>query len=89
MVARITDMNVVNALTAASLARVSNVWGSEQKNETTAMIALKPMVQRPWLVMVLRYLAPTKQWKPWIIVLFKRNMTAVAHQAQRWPQNKI
>jgi len=28
------------------------------------MMALKPMVQTLWFVMVLRYLAPTRQWKP-------------------------
>lgn len=82
-------MKVVKALILASLARVLNVRGKEQKNETTAMMALKPMVQTPWFVIVFRYFEPTRQWKPWMKVLFRMNMTAVAHQAHFWFQKSI
>ena len=81
IVARRTEMNVKNAETVASFARVLKVLGREQTNEMRAMIAEKPIVQTLWLVMVFRYLAPTRQWKPWMKVLFRTNMTAVKYHA--------
>ena len=61
IVARSTDMNVKNALIPASLASALNVRGMLAAHETTAMMALNPTVQRPPLLMVFRYLAPTRQ----------------------------
>ena len=54
-------MNVKKAETVASLARALKVLGKEQTQDTIAMIAEKPMVHTPPLVMVLRYFAPTRQ----------------------------
>jgi hypothetical protein len=81
MAARRTETNVKNALAVARFARALNVRGALQIQETTAMMAAKPIVQIPWLDMVLRYLDPTRQWKPWMKVLFSTNMTPVNHQA--------
>ena len=89
IVAKMTEMNVKNAEKVAMVARALKVRGSEQIHDTTATIALNAMVQMPWLDMVLRYLAPVKQWKPMMKVLFNRNMTAVKHHAQRLPQKSI
>lgn len=57
-------MKVKNADRVASLERVSNVLGREQKNERTAQIAEKPTVQTALLLIVFRYLAPIKTWSP-------------------------
>jgi hypothetical protein len=40
----------------------------EQINETDAIIAENPMVHTLWFDMVFRYLAPTRQWKPYNIL---------------------
>lgn len=64
MAARSTETNVKNADSVASFERVSNVLGSEQKNEMTAQIAEKPTVQTAPPVMVFRYLAPVRTWRP-------------------------
>lgn len=63
-VARSTETNVKSAETVARRARAENVRGSEQIHEMTAMMAEKPIVHIPWLEIVLRYFAPTRQWKP-------------------------
>lgn len=57
-------MKVKNALAVASRESALKVRGMLHNHETTAMMALKPTVQMPPFVIVLRYLAPTKQWKP-------------------------
>ena len=49
----------------ASLERVSKVLGKEQTQEMTVMIAAKPIVQTEWFVIVFRYLAPVRTWRPW------------------------
>lgn len=64
MAARRTEMNVKNAERVASFDRVLNVLGSEQTKEMTAKMAEKPTVHMLWPVIVLRYLAPTKTWRP-------------------------
>lgn len=86
IVASRTDTKVKKADPAANLASVLKVRGKEQIQEMTATIALKPTVHMLWFVMVLRYFEPVKQWKPWMKVLFKMNMTAVNHHAHRFPQ---
>ena len=62
-----TEMNVNTAEAVAPLERAPKVRGREQIQEMTATMAEKPMVQTEWLVMVLRYLAPTKQCNPYIL----------------------
>lgn len=52
-------MNVKKADAVASLERAEKVRGMEQSHEMTAMMAENPTVQTLWLVMVLRYFAPT------------------------------
>ena len=93
MAASSTDRNVKNALTSASLAKALNVRGKLQMNEMIAQMALKATVQTgplfSPLTIVLRYLAPTRQWKPWINVLFRMNITPVNHQAGRQFQKSI
>ena len=74
-------MKVKNALAVARLARALKVRGMLQSHETTAMMALNPMVQTAPSLMVLRYFEPTRQWKPWMKVLLSTNMTPVNHQA--------
>ena len=89
IVANMTEMNVKNAEKVAIVASAEKVRGSEQIHDTMATMALNAMVQRPPLDMVLRYLAPVRQWKPMMNVLFSRNMTAVKYHAQRLPQKSI
>ena len=62
--ARSTEMNVKKADRVASLDRVSKVLGSEQKKERTAQIAEKPTVHTAPPLMVFKYLAPIKTWRP-------------------------
>lgn len=57
-------MNVNNAEKVAILDSVLNVRGSEQTNETMAVIKEKTMVHVPWEETVLSHSAPTKQCKP-------------------------
>ena len=64
IVASRTEIKVKNADAAASFARVLNVRGKELTHDTTATMALKPTVQSPWLLIVLRYFDPVRQWKP-------------------------
>ncbi len=59
-----TETKVKNADMVAILERVENVRGSEQKKEMTAMMTEKPTVHTLWLVMVFRYFAPVKTWRP-------------------------
>jgi hypothetical protein len=59
---------VKNAENVAILASAEKVRGMEQINETTAIIAENPMVHTLWFDMVFRYLAPTRQWKPYNIL---------------------
>lgn len=84
-----TEMKVKKADAVPKMARVLNVRGSDAKKDTTATMALKPIVQRPWPVMVFKYLAPVRQCRPWMKVLFRMNMKAVAHHAHLWPQKSI
>ena len=65
MAAKRTETNVKIAERVASFERVSNVLGREQTKETTAIIAEKPTVHTAPPVMVFRYLAPVKTWRPW------------------------
>jgi hypothetical protein len=88
MVAKRTETKVKKAETVAMWARVPNVRGKEQKNEAIATIREKTTVQTAPPDMVLRYSAPTTQCRPWMKVLFRRNMTAVPHQAILESQNK-
>jgi hypothetical protein len=64
MAAKRTEMNVKTAERVASFDRVSNVLGREQKKERTAQIAEKPTVHTAPPLMVFRYLAPIKTWRP-------------------------
>lgn len=57
-------MKVKSALNVAILARLLKVRGIEAANEITAVMAEKPMVQRPCPVMVFHHLAPTRQCRP-------------------------
>lgn len=84
-------MNVNRAEKPARVESVSNVRGKEHTQEAIATIAENTMVQTPLLplVMVLRYFAPVRQWKPWMNVLLSRNMIAVNHHAHFLPQNSI
>ena len=65
MAANRTETKVKKAERVASLERVSNVRGREQKKERTAQIAEKPTVHTAWPLMVFRYLAPVRTWRPW------------------------
>ena len=80
MIASSTEMNVKNADAVASLESVSKVLGNEEIKEMIVMIAEKPIVHIEWFVMVFKYFAPVRTWRPWINVLFKRNIAAVAYQ---------
>ena len=62
--ARRTEINVKKAEKVASFERVSKVRGKEQSQDMTAMMTEKLIVQRPPLLMVLRYLAPVRTWRP-------------------------
>ena len=64
IVASNTETKVKKADRPASFASVLNVLGREQTQETTATMALKPIVQTPWFVMVFRYFDPVRQWNP-------------------------
>ena len=66
MAARRTETKVKKAERVASLESVLNVLGSEQTKEMTAKMAAKPTVHTLWLVIVLRYLAPVKTWRPFL-----------------------
>ena len=64
MAARRTDTKVKNAESVASLERVLNVLGKEQTHEMTVMITEKEIEHMEWLVIVFKYLAPTKTCRP-------------------------
>jgi hypothetical protein len=61
MVAKRTDMKVANAVAAPTLESEEKVLGSEHSHEMAATIPEKPTVHKEWFVIVLRYLAPTRQ----------------------------
>ena len=63
-------MNVKNAESVASLERVSKVLGNEQIQVMTVIMAENPMVQTEWLVIVFKYFAPVKTWRPYNLVSF-------------------
>ena len=63
----------------ANLERVSNVLGKEQTQEMTIMIAEKPIVQTEWFVIVFRYLAPVRTWRPWTVSILPYH-ESVIHQ---------
>lgn len=83
-----TETKVKNADRVATLDKVLKVRGNEKKNEMMATMAEKATVQIAPLDIVFRYSAPTTQCRPWMNVLFRRNMTAVAHQAILESQNR-
>ncbi len=58
-------MNVKNAESVANLERVSNVRGREHTKDRIAQMAEKPTVHTAPLLMVLRYLAPVRTWRPY------------------------
>ena len=58
-------MKVKRAEKVASLDNAENVRGREQKKAMIATIAENPIVQTLPGATVFKYLAPTKQWKPW------------------------
>lgn len=87
--AKSTEMKVKNADAVPSLERVEKVRGMEKKKQITAEMTEKMTVHMLWLVIVLRYLAEVRTWRPWMKVLLRRNITAVAHQAQSFPQKSI
>jgi len=64
IVARSTEMKVKKAERVAAIDSVSNVRGNEKTQEITAATTVQTMVQVPPPVIVLRYFAPTKQWRP-------------------------
>jgi len=61
MVASSTEIKVKNADQSASLANALKVRGSEQTKDIIAMINENTTVHTAPLVMVFKYLAPTKQ----------------------------
>lgn len=63
-VANVSEMNLNSAARLAIFNRVLNVLGREQMNERMVVIATNIIAQAPWLVMMLRYFAPTKQCNP-------------------------
>jgi predicted regulator of amino acid metabolism with ACT domain len=75
--AKMTEMKVKRAEKVATFAKVEKVLGSEAKNEIAAVMAENPIVQSPWPVIVFHHLAPTRQCRPIMKVLFRMNMTAV------------
>lgn len=88
MHAKMTETKVKKADRVATLDNVLNVRGNEKKNEIMATIAENATVHTAPFDIVLRYSAPTTQCRPWMKVLFRRNMTAVAHQAILESQNR-
>lgn len=78
--------------------RAAKVRGSEHSHETRATARPnttvrhgtgeeEPAAAAP--AVVLRYLAPTRRCTPWMKVLFRMNMTAVAHHAHSRPPHRI
>ena len=65
MAARRTEIKVKKADSVASLERVSKVRGSEHTHDRIAQIAENPTVQTAPLVIVFKYLAPVKTWRPY------------------------
>lgn len=63
-------MKVKTADTAPSFARPSKVRGSEHtqqiRNMMTEKVTVLQLTSLSAAVMVLRYLAPTRTWRPWI-----------------------
>jgi hypothetical protein len=86
--ARMTEMKVKNAERVATLDSVLNVRGSEKIQEMIATMNEKTTVHTAPLDIVFKYSAPTTQCRPWMKVLFRRNMTAVAHHAILESQNR-
>lgn len=69
MVARMTETNVNRAEAAPSFERALNVRGREHIQQRANMRIEKLTVRHPIeseAVMVLRYFAPTRTWRPWI-----------------------
>lgn len=65
IVARMTEMNVNRAENVPSFDSVEKVRGVLKKKQMMADSAAKATVQRPWsLVIVLRYLAEVRTWRP-------------------------
>lgn len=86
--ARTTEMKVKNAERVATLDSVLNVRGSEKHQEMMATTSENTTVHTAPLDIVFKYSAPTTQCRPWMKVLFRRNMTAVAHHAILESQNR-
>ena len=64
MAASKTETKVKKAEAVAILESVENVRGSEQKKEIIAIMTANPTVHMLWLVIVFRYLAPVRTWRP-------------------------
>lgn len=80
MVASNTEMKVKNAEKVAALDRLLNVRGNEKTKEITAVTTDHTMVQVPPFVIVLRYFAPTRQWRPWKSLEYDRKIIST-HKA--------
>jgi len=65
IVASMTEIKVNTAEAVAPLDSALKVRGSEHTHDMHATMAEKPMVHIEWLVMVFKYLAPTKQCRPY------------------------
>lgn len=89
MVARMTEINVKIALPSASLLRPEKVLGKEQAKHMTAAMMLNTTVHCECPVMVFSHFAVTKTWRPWMNVLFRMNIVAVAYHAHVFPQKSI
>ena len=71
MAARRTEMKVKKADAVPSLERVEKVRGVEKKKQIMAEMREKTTVHWLWFVMVLRYLAEVRTWRPWMKVLLR------------------
>lgn len=70
MVARMTEMKVKKADAKASLESMSKVRGSEHSQEMIIMMTEKMTVLQVMVlasVIVLRYSAPMRTWRPWYV----------------------
>lgn len=64
MAARSTEMKVKNAEAVASRESALKVRGSEQNQQIIVAITANTTVHWLWFVMVFKYLALTRTWRP-------------------------
>lgn len=83
-----TAINIVTAEIVARTVIPAKVLGMEKIKQIMVVTTPNTTEHAPWLEMELRYLLPTKTWRPWMKVLFRRNMMPVTHQAHFLPQNR-